>query len=395
MPWKGRLWPHYRQGNRKSQKIGIRCEVMDSQFPHKRSGVGSALGVPSEWDGSSAFPSSPRPDVLRVRHVQASDFSQAFVSDAPHILAVIGHGSGDSVSAIGKGLSIDVNLPQLSQPPQLEVWRSSAPVWCDQVQDIRLAFTDEVVFGCLEVPESSGSVLEDVARAAYERIINYCARSGYAHLLRMWNYFPAINQEQQGLERYRRFCLGRHQAFSKYHRELASMLPAASAVGTQGGPFQVLFLAGKLPGIPLENPRQISAYAYPPIYGPQSPSFARATMHQTLTGCQLFVAGTASIVGHVTQHQSDPAKQTLETLSNIEAILNRVPIEGLESWDVSCFEGLLKVFVRHQADLHAVREVLEGHEHGEAPILYVLGEMCRKELLVEIEGIWNLPFLSK
>jgi len=363
---------------------------MDSQFSYKKSDECSALGAPSERDESSAFSSSPRPDVLRVRYVQASDFSQAFESDVPHILAVIGHGSGDSVSAIGKGLSIDVDLPQLSQPRLLEVWRSSAPVWCDQAQDIRLAFTDEVVFGCLEVQESSGSMLEDVARAAYERILDYCGRSGYAHLLRMWNYFPAMNQEQQGLERYRRFCLGRHQAFSRYHKELASILPAASAVGTQGGPFQALFLAGKQPGRPLENPRQISAYEYPSIYGPKSPSFARAILHRTSTGCQLFIAGTASIVGHATQHQGDPVKQTLETLSNIEAILNRVRHESQKSWDAKFPEGILKVFVRNQADLHAVREVLDGHEYGKATILYVLGEMCRKELLVEIEGMWNL-----
>jgi chorismate lyase/3-hydroxybenzoate synthase len=365
---------------------------MDSQFSHKKSGAGSTLGASSEWGGTAAFSSSPRPDMLRIRYVQASDFSQAFESDAPHILAVIGHGSGDFVSAIGEGLSIEVNLPQLFQPPFLEVWRSSAPVWCDQVQDIRLAFTDEVAFGCLEVPESSGSVLEDVARAAYERIINYCARSGYAHLLRMWNYFPGINQEQQGLERYRRFCMGRHQAFSTYQKEMAPILPAASAVGTHGGPFQVLFLAGKQPGRPLENPRQISAYEYPPIYGPKSPSFARATLHRTSTGCQLFVAGTASIVGHTTQHQGDPAKQTVETLSNIDALLNRVCCECPELLPAEPSEGLLKVFVRNQADLHSVREALEGHEYGRSPILYVRGEMCRKELLVEIEAMWNLPF---
>ena len=368
---------------------------MDSQFSHKKSSVVSALGAPSAWVESSAFSSSsPRPDMLRIRYVQASDSSQAFESDAPHILAVIGHGSGDSVSAIGEGLSIEVNLPQLFQPPLLEVWRSSAPVWCDQVQDIRLAFTDEFAFGCLQVPESSGSVLEDVARAAYERIIDYCVRSEYAHLLRMWNYFPAINQNQQGLERYRRFCLGRHQAFSTYHKEFISILPPASAVGTQGGPFQVLFLAGKRPGMPLENPRQVSAYEYPPIYGPKSPSFARATLHQTPTDGRLFVAGTASIVGHATQHQDDPTKQTVETLSNIDVILNRVRGESQELLPAEPSEGLLKVFVRHQADLHAVREVLEGHELGKGPILYVLGEMCRKELLVEIEGMWDLDFRS-
>lgn len=366
---------------------------MDSQFSHKKSDEGPALGAPTEWKGSFALSSSPRPDVPRIRYVQTSDFLQVGESDASHILAVIGHGAVDPMPAINKGLFIDVNLPQLSQSPLLEVWRSSSQVCCDQVQDIRLAFTDEVVFGCLEVLESSGSVLDDVARAAYERIMSYGARSGYAHLLRMWNYFPAMNQDQQGLERYQRFCLGRHQAFSMSHKKIASILPAASAVGTQGGPFQVLFLAGKQPGRPFENPRQISAYAYPPLYGPKSPSFARATLYQTVSGCQLFVAGTASIVGHATQHQGDPAKQTLETLSNIEAVLNRVCDESQESCEANFSEGLLKVFVRNREDLHAVREALEGHEYGEGPILYVLGDMCRKELLVEIEGMWHLSLM--
>ncbi len=366
---------------------------MDSRSSHKKSSVGSALGVPSEWDMAPEFSTSSSPDGLTVRYVQVSDSSSGLEPEAAHVLAIISHGAGKTVAGMGKGLIIGVDLPQLSQPPVLEVWRSAAPVLCDQVQDIRLAFTDEVVFGCLEVPELTGSVLEDVARRAYERIIEYCARSGYAYLLRMWNYFPSINQEQQGLERYQRFCIGRHQAFSTYHKKLASILPAASAVGTQGGPFQVLFLAGKQPGIPLENPRQISAYEYPPLYGPKSPSFARATLHRTSTSCQLFVAGTASIVGHATQHQGDPTKQTLETLSNIDSVLNRVCNACQKSWRLKSPEGLLKVFVRNQQDLPAVREVLERHEHGQGSILYVLGEMCRKELLVEIEGMWNLAFL--
>jgi len=366
---------------------------MNSQFSHKKSGVGSALGVPSKWGMSSALASSPSPDALTVRYVHVSGLSQVLEFEPPHILAVINHGERHSKSANENGLNIDVNLPQFFQPRVLEIWKSSSPVLCEQVHGIRLAFTDETVFGCLEVQESSGGVLEDVARSGYEQIFEYCARSGFSHLLRMWNYFPYINADQSGLERYKRFCLGRHQAFSAYYKDFASILPAASAVGTQGGPFQVLFLAGKHAGKPLENPRQISAYEYPPMYGPESPSFARATLHRTARGGQLFVSGTASIVGHATQHQGDPAKQTLETLSNIDAVLNRVRHEGLESCGALSSEGLLKVFVRNQEDWPAVREVLEGHEHGNGPILCVQGEMCRKELLVEIEGIWNLASL--
>ena len=200
---------------------------MNSQFSHKKSGVGSALGVSSEWDAPSTLPLSPSSDVLRVSYVQPSACDQELKSKASHVLATIDYGRGQSLSGIEKGLFIGVDLPQLFPNPVLEVWRSSAPVWCNQVQDIRLAFTNEFVFGCIEVSEQPGSMLEDVARTEYERIIDYCTQSGYAHLLRMWNYFPGINAYQNGLERYKRFCVGRHQAFSTYHQEIAPILPAA------------------------------------------------------------------------------------------------------------------------------------------------------------------------
>ena len=363
---------------------------MDSRISQNKRSPRSTLNVFPEWEDSIVPDSRQIPDGLDVRYVPTKEFSEFSTSDTSHLLAVIGYGSPRSESRIGKGLAIEVDLPSLTPPPFVEVWRSTTPVLCDQVQDIRLAFTDEAVFGCMEISEPPGSCLEDVARSAYERIFEYCSQSGFSHLLRMWNFFSDMNAEQDGLERYKRFCIGRHEAFSTYHKEFASILPAASAVGTQGGPFQVLFLAGKRPGIPLENPRQISAYEYPPIYGPKSPSFARATIHRTSTGGRLFVSGTASIVGHATQHPNDPTKQTVETLSNIDAVLSRVGREYQELLPVDPSEGLLKVFVRHQEDFRAVRKVLGDREQGRNPILYVQGKMCRKELLVEIEGIWNL-----
>ena len=127
------------------------------------------------------------------------------------------------------------------------------------------------------------------------------------------------------------------------------------------------------------------------MYGPKSPSFARATVHSTTPSSHLFVAGTASIVGHATQHHGDPTKQTLETLSNIEAILHRIRTEYPEVEPGLSNEGFLKVFIRNQRDVQVVRQILEGHRLGQSSILYVQGEMCRKELLVEIEGMWNLP----
>lgn len=364
---------------------------MDSRVSLNKNSVRSTLKDLPEWGKPTVQTVSPFLPALHVEYVQAEDLSRISNSGTSHVLATIGYGSEKSPTIMGKSLSVEVNLPPLTNGSIVEVWKSPFPVLCDQVQDLRLAFNNEAVFGCLEVKEPTGSGLEDVARAAYERIFEYCTGAGFLHLLRMWNYFPDINAHQNGLERYKRFCIGRHQAFSAQYQEFRPLLPAASAVGTSGGPFQVFFLAGVQPGIPVENPRQISAYAYPQIYGPKSPSFARATVHRTNSGSQLFVAGTASIVGHATQHHGDSTKQTLETLSNIDAILNRVRSEILEFGHVESSEGFLKVFVRNRADLPKIREALNCYELAKQPIFYVLGEMCRKELLVEIEGIWNLP----
>ena len=132
---------------------------------------------------------------------------------------------------------------------------------------------------------------------------------GFSDLFRIWNYFPEINGDRDGLERYQRFCMGRHQAFSEHYGDYKLALPAASAVGTLSGPFQLYFLAGRQKAIHIENPRQISAYDYPPMYGPKSPSFARATLTSISKSSYLFLAGTASIVGHATQHQEDPSSK--------------------------------------------------------------------------------------
>ncbi len=333
-------------------------------------------------------PVSKSSSILGVTYAQLDDCSQNVRVESSHVLAALTYGKTAQAN-MGKGLTIHLNLPYLSQPPVVEIWETSASVLCDQFQDIRAAVSNKVVLGCLEIREPSRSMLEDVTRKAYEQIFEYCTRSGFPHLLRMWNYFPDINEEQDGLERYKRFCIGRHQAFSAEYQDFWPRLPAASAVGTSGGPFQVLFLAGAQSGVPVENPRQVSAYAYPQMYGPKSPSFARATLLQSSREAHLFVAGTASIVGHATQHHDNPTQQTLETLCNIEAILTRVREENGEVVNGECSEGLLKVFVRNLEDILAVRQALESHKLGRNPVIFVQADMCRKELLVEIEGMWG------
>jgi chorismate lyase/3-hydroxybenzoate synthase len=240
------------------------------------------------------------------------------------------------------------------------------------------AATDDLLFGAFELPADSGAALEASTRRAYSGALAGAVRLGYPHLLRTWNVVPAINRVEGGLERYRSFCRGRAEAFEAHHgRGFEPLLPASSAVGSAGGALAMWFLAGREPGVHRENPRQVSAYAYPPRYGPRSPSFARATRCPPgAAGGRLLLSGTASIVGHRSLHPLDVDRQLEETLRNLVHLL-----------DAGDELSSLRVYVRRAGDAGRVRAAIEARVGRELPAVYLRADICREELLVEVEGV--------
>ena len=85
---------------------------------------------------------------------------------------------------------------------------------------------------------------------------------------------------------------------------------------------QVYWLAARVAGTPLENPRQVAAYRYPRQYGPQSPTFARAMLPPAGSDMPLLLSGTASVVGHETRHPGDVLAQLDETFANLDSLLD-------------------------------------------------------------------------
>jgi chorismate lyase/3-hydroxybenzoate synthase len=144
-------------------------------------------------------------------------------------------------------------------------------------------------------------------------------------------------------------------------------------------------MASRQAGQPIENPRQTSAYCYPPRYGRQSPTFSRATVAGEGHDATLFVSGTASIVGHETLHEGDVRAQTHETLANIESLLAQVKATRPDlHWSLPDLQ--LKTYVRDPADLLAVREVILQRLGADAPGHFLQATVCRPDLLVEIEA---------
>ncbi len=222
--------------------------------------------------------------------------------------------------------------------------------------------------------------------AAYREIFELTTASGYPHLVRIWNYLPEINRQADGEERYRQFNSARKAVFQDCGRLTAGSVPAASALGSKAGsPLSLIFLAAREPPLAIENPRQVSAYHYPPQYGEHSPLFSRASLMCATAGTNLFVSGTASIVGHETLHPGDAAAQTSESLANIAAVVdeaNRLSGPSRYALDRLTF----KVYVRRPGDLAAIAREIERSAARAAPIVYLQADVCREELLVEIEA---------
>jgi len=326
--------------------------------------------------------------------LQPRPYSVSYVADADaridaNTLACVRFGRG--LPSSNDPRNINIELEQLAGIPQAQLWRSETPVQHGVEDGIGYAVNGEVMFGSIRLEESD---LSDVASAAfntYVRLDQLMRKLGYPSWQRVWIYMANITKGEGDAERYRQFSLGRHRALS-LQPGFEQNLPAATAIGTHGSGLNIYFLAGKAPGIQVENPRQVSAFSYPREYGPRSPSFSRATLRRWNGGAHLYVSGTASIVGHASQHLNDPEMQLTEVANNIRALVQNALDQHYAGHKVSeCNSFGLKLYLRDRQYLPALRKKITELFGETTPIICMEGDICRRELLLEMEGIYAMP----
>lgn len=279
-----------------------------------------------------------------------------------------------------------IGLDALDAQPCAEVWRGRRKPRLGTSGPIRFVEDGECFFGWISLDESRLGGIVEAAEAAYRGLLSFHAVSPYRNVLRMWNFVTDINEGTGDDERYKLFSLGRARAFAAAHALGQGIgYPAATAVGKPGGPrtLEVCWMAGHESGAMVENPRQLAAYHYPRRYGPAAPSFSRAML---IDAPMLLVSGTASIVGHESLHEGDILAQIDETLTNLDALLRKAHAEGrIRSRSLGA-SSLLKAYVRPGVDAARVRQHLSGRL-GDVPTMLVRADICRKELLIEIEAV--------
>ncbi len=307
----------------------------------------------------------------------------------PDTLAVIGFGTHAPVHDDPRYLRVALE-PQGEAP--LEVWRGSGPVIRGRDGDVAWAEDGALQFGAIELDEREDEGIDDArsdieatADRLYRRLSEFLQQRGYPHLLRVWNYLDGITQGEGDEERYRQFCVGRARGLGLVDTQT---LPAATAIGRvdEARRLQVYWLAARVPGTPLENPRQISAYRYPRQYGPQPPSFARAMLPPVNAAMPLMLSGTAAIVGHESRHAGSVVTQLDETLANFDSLLAAARAQWPTLPGAFGAGSRLKVYVRHHDEIDAVARELDARLPG-VPRVLLHATVCRRELRVEIDGV--------
>ena len=264
---------------------------------------------------------------------------------------------------------------------------SVAPLPPPWALELTSAFPDAFALTGVSIPRINSLGKQDLERAVGDAYTRLLRGLNHPHPLRIWNYLPRIvDPDQDGLDRYMRFNVGRYQAFKAFFGDAADfgkVVPAASAVGHSGDELVIFALASRTAGQPITNPRQRTPYHYSKRFGPLPPCFARAMLVEHEQQRLLMIGGTASVRGEDSVHVGDLARQLEETAENLSALLAAAfKIDGKLSR-----LSRLRVYYVHSHDLTEIQASVSQWFRGQQPVEWLQADLCRSDLLVEIEGL--------
>lgn len=224
----------------------------------------------------------------------------------------------------------------------------------------------------------------------------------FEQVVRTWFYLGGITEAEGKTQRYKEL----NRARTDFYRDLRfnasltrpnvphEMYPASTGIGMSGRDLVggCLALQTTRPEaflLPLENPQQTPAYAYHPRYSAQSPKFSRAMALVLGHYVTTWISGTASIVNSESRHPGDIEKQTEQTLENIERLIGpeNFLFHGLQGAGADLQDlAKVRVYIKRAEDFAKCKAVCE-RRLGAVPAIYAVADICRPELLVEIEGV--------
>lgn len=269
---------------------------------------------------------------------------------------------------------------------------------------VKVLFSDLTWVHCANVNSPREGGVYDGSLRAFQDMNALLQGAGvrFDQVVRTWLYLGDIVGPEGETQRYKELNRARTDYYEPIHfltdrlapgRE-GRYFPASTGIGAdhRGVVMGCIALATSRKDIlatPLENPRQVSAFDYAANYSPRSPKFSRAMAISSLVNATIFVSGTASITQSETRHVGDPVAQTHETLNNIEALIaeDNLRRHGLPGLGATLADlGMARVYIKLPEHCEAIQAACR-ERLGDVPTIYTYADVCRPDLLVEIEGM--------
>ena len=230
-------------------------------------------------------------------------------------------------------------------------------------------------------------------------------------IVRQWNNNERITAtETSGRQRYQIF----NDARSRFYQQSTwgNGYPAATGIGTQAGGVLIgldaLYPTGKSAEtkiVRVDNPLQVAAHRYSQqvlignkdsfLAEKTTPKFERAKAISYGDEAMVYISGTAAIRGEESLREADIARQTIMTCENIEYLISAANLRqtGM-SVQKDASLSHLRIYLKHPHDRPAVEQILKKR-YGSLPIIFMKADICRDELLIEMEGTAYFQLCNK
>lgn len=226
------------------------------------------------------------------------------------------------------------------------------------------------------------------AEVAFRWLLSILQAEGMdmTHIVRQWNYIPHITEvcQNEG-QRYQQF--NNTRSFYYSHVSWPGGYPAATGIGTASGTVTLTVDAakpktGRVASVPIDNKLQTAAHAYSGNVlarvksGVATPKFERARSLSCDGHALIYVSGTASIRGEETIALGDVQGQYRCTVENIMQLVGDArPVH-------------LRVYLKHKSDYNQTKALTDS-DFPSVQCIYVVADVCREDLLIEIEAIYK------
>lgn len=220
---------------------------------------------------------------------------------------------------------------------------------------------------------------------------------GVQHIVRQWNYIGNITDFENGNQHYQLFNNARSSFYTQ--NGFTNNYPAATGISMPINCLSVSTIAilpsTKTAIMAIDNKLQTPAYKYSEailVKGNNerlktTPKFERGKLILADKNGIFFVSGTAAIRNETSSHINDAVLQTRETIENINYLISN---ENLRLNDVEANVNIklssIRIYIKNKASFPLIKtEVDTAWPYLQA--IYLQAEVCRTELLVEIEGV--------